>query len=426
MYTRTHEAFKCVMPIFQNEILSSLSSNTTHIIHKFDSTVLSSVYNTFNGIFHNGFLLVNENCNWQNIKKNLETAVNDLSTLYQECTGIIIPIHDIISDKETGRTTPILKKEINPTNDTITIFDQTYATNDNIFSLNNKTYLGLSECTPKFAISILKDYLQSLIPTTITTTTTTTTESSIDILKNALDFYGISLENVSPTQIGKSVLNALNIPFLDPTTTTTTEAPNDGANDGSYTGTYIAIAATTSLALGIALGYGIKYGIDWYKGKNSINHTEEEHPLLIETGDIYQARQFIQELIQKLQELAKIDEKYEEIEESTNTSLQSDYNILINLLKGFNKTLQNDRDIIQILTELDNLVNQEHKLDSNICQQNLYKLQTTLQSSNFKYLKHFSDSDSAVSENHANPTPNETSLLIEEQNTDLIGHSSHS
>ncbi|WP_341787464.1 DUF5460 family protein [Rickettsia endosymbiont of Cantharis rufa] len=301
--------FKCVMPIFENEMASSLPGNVKHIIHKLGNTILSSVYNTAEGSFKKGYLVDNAKCNWKNIEQSFNESPNDFSTLHQECrNGLDNPINNIFTDAENSPHI-LLQQAITPhQNSTANIFDQLYkVTDDYMFSqgditeINGADFLGLNECTKEGAISALQNYnayKETLIPhasfiNTLENTlnrlgisldnispaeigkhildqldkayTEATTASSVNTLENTLNRLGISLDNISPAEIGKNILNLLDKPFTE-ATVSTTEKPNDGTNGGEVWG-YLAVAGGT-LALGAILGYAAKYGWDWYKGKN--------------------------------------------------------------------------------------------------------------------------------------------------------------
>ena len=83
-----------------------------------------------------------------------------------------------------------------------------------------------------------------------------------DNLKIILDAFNVTLDDISPTEIGKNILDLLSKPFTE-ATTSTTEKPHDDTNGGGYTGAYI-----TATVFGIiSLGFAAKYGWDWYKEK---------------------------------------------------------------------------------------------------------------------------------------------------------------
>ncbi|AFC73501.1 DUF5460 family protein [Rickettsia montanensis] len=261
--------FKCIMPMFGNEIASSLPGNVSHIIHKLSSTIFSSVYSTVEGAFKKGYIVYNAQCNWKNIEQSFNESPNDFSILHQECNnGLNTPINNIFIDAENNPHI-LLQQAVTPhQNGTASILDQLYkVTNDYMFSQGNITetsgadFLGLNECTKEEAMSALQNYntyKETLIPR----------ESFINTLENTLNHLGLSLDNVSPTEIGKDILDQLGKAYTDPTTT---ERPNDDTNDGGYSGAYIAGVALGTLAVGTILGYCIKYGWDWYKGRNIKN-----------------------------------------------------------------------------------------------------------------------------------------------------------
>ena len=93
--------FKCVMPIFGNEIVSSLTGNISHIIHKLSGTIFSSIYSTVEGAFKKGYIVDNAQCNWKNIEQSFNEFPNDFSILHQECNnGLNTPINNIFIDAE--------------------------------------------------------------------------------------------------------------------------------------------------------------------------------------------------------------------------------------------------------------------------------------------------------------------------------------
>lgn len=260
--------FKCVMPIFGNEIVSSLPGNVSHIIHKLSGTIFSSVYSTVEGAFKKGYIVDNAQCNWKNIEQSFNESPNDFSILHQECNnGLNTPINNIFIDAENNPHI-LLQQAVTPhQNGTASILGQLYkVTNDYMFSQGNITetsgadFLGLNGCTKEEAMSALQNYnayKETLIPR----------ESFINTLENTLNHLGLSLDNVSPTEIGKDILDQLGKAYTDPTT----ERPNDDTNDGGYSGAYIAGVALGTLAVGTILGYCIKYGWAWYKGRNIKN-----------------------------------------------------------------------------------------------------------------------------------------------------------
>ncbi|AFC70270.1 hypothetical protein A3305_01615 [Rickettsia amblyommatis] len=260
--------FKCVMPIFGNEIVSSLPGNISYIIHKLSGTIFSSVYSTVEGTFKKGYIVDNAQCNWKNIEQSFNEFPNDFAILHQECNnGLDTPINNIFIDAENNPHI-LLQQTVTPhQNGTASILGQLYkVTNDYMFSQGNITetsgadFLGLNECTKEAAMNALQNYnayKETLIPR----------ESFINTLANTLNHLGLSLDNVSPTEIGKDILDQLGKAYTDHTT----ERPHDDTNDGGYSGAYIAGVALGTLAVGTILGYCIKYGWDWYKGRNIKN-----------------------------------------------------------------------------------------------------------------------------------------------------------
>lgn len=307
--------FKCVMPIFGNEMVSSLPGNVSHIIHKLSGTIFSSVYSTVEGAFKKGYMVNNVQCNWKNIEQSFSESPNDFSILHQECNnGLNTPINNIFTDAESNPHI-LLQQTVTPhQNGTANILGQLYkVTNDYMFSqgditeTNGADFLGLNECTKEEAISALQNY-------NTYKKQLTSIETLTNILQDTLNHLGISQDNAQ--EVGVKIFDVLNIPVkfttdnlrvilndfkitLDnaqeagvktfdvlkiPVKFTTdnlkiildafnvtlhdispTERTNDDTNDGGYTGAYI--TATTVFGI-ISLGFAAKYGWDWYKGKN--------------------------------------------------------------------------------------------------------------------------------------------------------------
>ncbi|QWB87239.1 hypothetical protein JRD95_01310 [Rickettsia parkeri] len=332
--------FNCVMPIFSNEIVSRLPGNVSHIIHKLSSTIFSSVYSTVEGAFKKGYIVDNTQCNWKNIEQSFNESPNDFSILYQECNnGLNIPINNIFIDAENNPHI-LLQQAVTPhQNGTASILSQLYKViNDYIFSQGNITetsgadFLGLNECTKEAAMSALQNYnayKETLIPR----------ESFINTLENTLNHLGLSLDNVSPTEIGKNILDQLGKAYTDPTTT---ERPSDDTNDGGYSsGAYIAGIALGTLAVGTILGYCIKYGWDWYKGRNIQNENLD--------------------LIMKNKELAFVELLYENFKKN---AVIFDEVIKINNLHDIIKLAKSIKEYEFSILPLTNLNNEIVKLNS--------------------------------------------------------------
>ena len=299
--------FKCVMPIFGNEMVSSLPGNVKYIIHKLGNTILSSVYKTnTEGKFEEGYLVNNTDCNWGNIAESFSKNPDNFAVLHKQCitkSGLDIPINNIFTDAENNPHI-LLQQAITPhQNGTANIFDQAYkVTLDYMFSQGNITetngadFLGLNECTKEEAMSVLQKYSTYKKQLTSIETLTNTLQDTLnhlgisqdnaqeagvkifnvlnipvkfttDNLKIILEAFKITLDDISPTEVGKNILDLLSKPFTE-ATTSTTERTNDDTNDGGYSGAYIAGVALGTLALGTILGYGIKYVWDRHKGKN--------------------------------------------------------------------------------------------------------------------------------------------------------------
>ncbi|MCC8462805.1 MAG: DUF5460 family protein [Rickettsia endosymbiont of Ecitomorpha arachnoides] len=290
----------CFMPIFANEMVSSLPGNTKHTIYKLGNTILSSVYNTVKGNFTNGYLVENTKCNWAGISNHLTDVPNDLSSVIRECTGIKIPIKSIATygnstsvileeGKHLLQNTTLVKLKECTTTEGEAILQEHNAKmlvnnlrdilNHSEITLKNAQEAGveifnLLNIPVKFttdnlkvivdALGIISDNAQETgvkilnllnIPVKFTT----------DNLKVILDAFNVTLDDISPTEVGKNILALLSKPF------TTTEKPNDDTNGSGYTGAYI-----TATVFGIiSLGFAAKYGWDWYKGRNIKNENLE-------------------------------------------------------------------------------------------------------------------------------------------------------
>ncbi|WP_121543629.1 DUF5460 family protein [Candidatus Rickettsia colombianensi] len=255
----------CFMPIFANEMVSSLPGNTKHIIYKLGNTILSSVYNTVKGNFTNGYLVENIKCNWAGIYTHLTDVPNDLSAIIRECTGIKIPIKSIVT---YGNSTSVILEE-------------------GKHLLQNNTLVELKECTTTEGKAVLQEHNAKMLVNNLRDilnhseiTLKNAQEAGVEIfnllnipvkfttdnLKVILDAFNVTLDDISPTEVGKNILDLLSKPFTE-ATTSTTEEPNDDTNGGGYAGAYI-----TATVFGlISLGFAAKYGWDWYKGRNTKN-----------------------------------------------------------------------------------------------------------------------------------------------------------
>ncbi|WP_032139001.1 DUF5460 family protein [Rickettsia tamurae] len=255
----------CFMPIFANEMVSSLPGNTKHIIYRLGNTILSSVYNTVKGNFTNGYLVENIKCNWAGIYNHLTDVPNDLSAVIRECTGIKIPIKSIVT---YGNSTSVILEE-------------------GKHLLQNNTLVELKECTTTEGEAVLQEHNAKILVNNLRDilnhseiTLKNAQEAGVEIfnllnipvkfttdnLKVILDAFNVTLDDISPTEVGKNILDLLSKPFTE-AITSTTEKPNDDTNGGGYIGAYI-----TATVFGvISLGFAAKYGWDWYKGRNIKN-----------------------------------------------------------------------------------------------------------------------------------------------------------
>jgi len=83
-----------------------------------------------------------------------------------------------------------------------------------------------------------------------------------DNLKIILEAFNVTLDDISPTEIGKNILDLLSKPFTE-ATTSTTEKPNDDTNGGGTWGYVIGAVGFIAASLMAA-----KYVWDLRKGKN--------------------------------------------------------------------------------------------------------------------------------------------------------------
>ncbi|MGX6960819.1 MAG: DUF5460 family protein [Rickettsia endosymbiont of Pentastiridius leporinus] len=343
------EIAKCIMPVGLSKIVGKLENGMVQAFYQVGNKVYLSVSKQNDGTLDKGYFTENDKCNLPVIGQSKP----DLSTVHDNCKGPIYKVSNIIVDSNNNQHNVILEQNvISYQNNTANILGQNYdIVNGNMFSQEDVIkFLGLKDCnieTAKTKLQEYNDYLQSLIPTT--TEATTTVESSISVLSRGLEALGISVENLTPTEIGKNILNALNIPFTDPTTTA------EDTNDDGYTGAYIAAGIVGGMAIGTALGYGIKYGIDWYKGKNNTVKHDEENQLLDINSELYKIKDFIPSLINILKELSEHDEKYEDIEEDQSLNEEVNCKKLILGLYKFSKSLKHLKqcnDICNALKEI--------------------------------------------------------------------------
>ncbi|WP_218460024.1 DUF5460 family protein [Rickettsia sp. TH2014] len=294
----------CFMPIFANEMVSSLPGNTKHTIYKLGNTILSSVYNTVKGSFTNGYLIENIKCNWAGISNHLTDVPNDLSAVIRECTGIKIPIKSIATYGNS--TSVILEEEHLLQNTTLVELKGCTTTegeailqehNAKMLVNNLRDILNHSEITLKNAqeagvaifnllnipVKYTADNLKIIVDTlgiisdnaqeagvAIFNLLNIPVKYTADNLKVILDAFNVTLDGIPPTEVGKNILDLLSKPFTE-ATTSTTEKPNEDTNGSGYTGAYI-----TATVFGIiSLGFAAKYGWDWYKGRNIKNENLE-------------------------------------------------------------------------------------------------------------------------------------------------------
>ncbi|MEY4464203.1 MAG: hypothetical protein RLZZ81_1174 [Pseudomonadota bacterium] len=410
--------FKCVMPIFGNEMVSSLPGNVKHIIHKLGNTILSSVYNTAEGSFKKGYLVDNAQCNWKNIEQSFNESPNDFSILHQECrNGLDTPINNIFTDAENNPHI-LLQQAITPhQNGTANIFDQLYkVTNDYMFSqgditeTNGADFLGLNECTKEEAISALQNYntykkqltsIETLtnilqdtlnhlgisqdnaqeagvkifdvlkIPVKFTTdnlkvilkafkiTLDNAQEAGVKIfdvlkipvkfttdnLKIILEAFNVTLDDISPTEIGKNILDLLTKPFTE-ATTSTTEKPNDDTNGGGTWGYVIGAVGFVAASLMAA-----KYVWDWYKGRTKNKEFSE-----LEYGNLkYQILNSDKDILDTILKIKDLDDIIKMLDKLENTDGCTQINN-----KSIITLTSQDYDLVGLKTIMENL-NQEFK-----------------------------------------------------------------
>ncbi|AAU04203.1 rickettsial conserved hypothetical protein [Rickettsia typhi str. Wilmington] len=249
--------------MFENEIISDLPYNIRHIIHKLSSTIFSSVYSTVEGAFRKGYIVNNADCNWKNIAQSFAESPNDFSILHQECnSGLNIPINNIFTDAENNKHILLDQTVIHNQNGTANILGAIYKVTNNymfsqgdITSTNGANFLGLNKCTEEEAISVLQNYHSykaTLIPR----------ESFLDTLEKTLNHLGLYLDNISPMEMGKYILDQFGKTYDEPTT----EKPSKDTNYDEYGNYYYYVVALGTLAIGSILGYTAKYVWDHYNG----------------------------------------------------------------------------------------------------------------------------------------------------------------
>ncbi|MCZ6902083.1 MAG: tRNA modification GTPase TrmE, partial [Rickettsia endosymbiont of Ixodes persulcatus] len=194
------------MPIFANEMVSSLPGNTKHIIYKLGHTILSSVYNTVEGSFTNGYLVENIKCNWSGIFNHLTKVHNDLSAVTEQCTGIKIPIKSIVT---YGNSTSVILEE-------------------GKHLLQNDTLVELKECTNTAGEAVLREYNAKMLVNNLRDTLNhleitlnnaqevgvkifnllnVPVKFTNDNLKIILEAFNVTLDDISPTEVGKNILD---------------------------------------------------------------------------------------------------------------------------------------------------------------------------------------------------------------------------
>ncbi|ABV73893.1 tRNA modification GTPase TrmE [Rickettsia canadensis str. McKiel] len=350
---------KCFMPIFTNEMVSSLPGNTKHIIYKLGNTILSSVYNTVAGSFTNGYLVEHIKCNWAGIFNHLAKVHNDLSVVTQQCTEIKIPIKSIVT---YGNSTSVILEE-------------------GKHLLQNVSLVELKECTTtegeailqehntKMLVNNLRDILNHLeitlnnaqaVGENIFNLLNIPVKFTTDNLKIILEDFNITLDDISPREVGKNILDLINKPFTEATTpTTTTASPNDDTNGNESWGYVIGAVGFIAASLMLA-----KYGWDWYKER-----TNNKEFAQLEYGNLkYQILNSNKDILDTIFKIKDLDDIIKMLDKLENT----DWCTRINNKSIITLTSQ-DYDLVGLKTTMENLnqefknLNSLDKIFSNIC-----------------------------------------------------------
>nr|WP_253308238.1 DUF5460 family protein [Rickettsia endosymbiont of Ceutorhynchus assimilis] len=226
--------FSCLIPIFKNEIFSTLVGNTKQGFHHLGNKVYTSIFTEDNKKI-SGIFVESIKCNFNNLIKQLNDA--NPFALQTNCENLV-NIKDIFTNDDTQKFL-ILEQHTTVENDTANILGKSYNVTDNVISLNDiASFLGLEDCTTESALRAVQDYLFSLIPTTTTTTTTTELINTTIAANNLTTEYNPALNNdESGTEIN---------PYL-----------------------IVGAAATTTLLIGGCIGTAIGY----YWGKKNATTT---------------------------------------------------------------------------------------------------------------------------------------------------------
>ncbi|MCZ6910674.1 MAG: DUF5460 family protein, partial [Rickettsia endosymbiont of Ixodes persulcatus] len=349
----------CFMPIFANEMVSSLPGNTKHIIYKLGHTILSSVYNTVEGSFTNGYLVENIKCNWSGIFNHLTKVHNDLSAVTEQCTGIKIPIKSIVT---YGNSTSVILEE-------------------GKHLLQNDTLVELKECTNTAGEAVLREYNAKMLVNNLRDTLNhleitlnnaqevgvkifnllnVPVKFTNDNLKIILEAFNVTLDDISPTEVGKNILDLLSKPFTE-ATTPTTESPNDDTNgDGSW-GYVIGAVGFIAASLMVA-----KYGWDWYKGRtknkefSQLEYENLKYQILNSDKDILDTILKIKDLddiIKMLDKLENTDECTQINNKSIITLTSQDYDLvgLKTIMKNLNQEFKNLNSLDKIFSNINSL-----------------------------------------------------------------------
>jgi hypothetical protein len=166
-----------------------------------------------------------------------------------------------------------------------------------------------------------------------------------DNLKIILEAFNVNLDNISPTEIGKNILDLLSKPFTE-ATTSTTEKPNDDTN-GSGTWGYV-IGAVGFVAASLMAA---KYGWDWYKGRTKNKEFSE-----LEYGNLkYQILNSDKDILDTILKIKDLDDIIKMLDKLENTDGCTQINN-----KSIITLTSQDYDLVGLKTIMESL-NQEFK-----------------------------------------------------------------
>ncbi|MCZ6902541.1 MAG: DUF5460 family protein, partial [Rickettsia endosymbiont of Ixodes persulcatus] len=181
-----------------------------------------------------------------------------------------------------------------------------------------------------------------------------------DNLKIILEAFNVTLDDISPTEVGKNILDLLSKPFTE-ATTPTTESPNDDTNgDGSW-GYVIGAVGFIAASLMVA-----KYGWDWYKGRtknkefSQLEYENLKYQILNSDKDILDTILKIKDLddiIKMLDKLENTDECTQINNKSIITLTSQDYDLvgLKTIMKNLNQEFKNLNSLDKIFSNINSL-----------------------------------------------------------------------